>query len=139
MQTPTFSWLSFFLRLMAALILVFATYNAEGFSYYTWTIAQLPDFTPVKAFVGISLIIGWVIFIRATLRSLGLIGITLITALFGTIFWMIIDWGLISSGNVKAMTYIAQLILCFILAIGMSWSHIRRRLSGQVDTDDIDD
>lgn len=138
-STPAFSWLNFSLRLIAALILVFATYNAEGFSYYSWAIAQLPDITPVKAFSGIVLVIGWVIFIRATLRSLGPIGIVLVTALFGTVFWMIIDWGVISAGNVKAVTYITQLILCFILAIGMSWSHVRRRLSGQVDTDDLDD
>jgi hypothetical protein len=37
------------------------------------------------------------------------------------------------------MTYVVQLVLCLILAIGMSWSHVRRRLSGQVDADDVDD
>jgi len=26
-----------------------------------------------------------------------------------------------------------------ILAVGMSWSHIRRRLSGQADMDDVDE
>lgn len=138
MPSSSFSWQGFFLRLGAALILVLSTYNAEGFSYYHWAIAQLPEFTPIKAFAALLLIIGWVIFIRATLRSLGPIGITLVAALFGSVFWMILDWGIISPDNVKAMTYIVQLILCLILAIGMSWSHVRRRLSGQVDADDVD-
>jgi len=26
-----------------------------------------------------------------------------------------------------------------ILAIGLSWSHVRRRLSGQTDVDDVDE
>ncbi len=139
MPSSSFSWQGFFLRLAAALILVFVTYNAEGYSYYHWSIAQLPDITSVKAFTGLLLIIGWVIFIRATLRSLGPIGIALVAALFGTVFWMIIDWGIIAPDNTKAMTYVVQLVLCLILAIGMSWSHVRRRLSGQVDADDVDD
>lgn len=139
MPSSSFSWQGFFLRLAAALILVFVTYNAEGYSYYHWSIAQLPDITSVKAFTGLLLIIGWVIFIRATLRSLGPIGITLVAALFGTVFWMILDWGIIAPDNTKAMTYVVQLVLCLILAIGMSWSLVRRRLSGQVDADDVDD
>ena len=124
---------------MASFVLDFSTYNDESFSYYNWAITPLPEITPVKAFVGLILIISWVIFIRATLRSLGPIGIGLVIALFGTVFWMIIDWEIVSPSNVKAMTYIVQLILCFILAIGMSWSHVRRRFSGQVDADDVAD
>ena len=138
MPSSSFSWQGFFLRLAAALALVFSTFNPEGFSYYHWSIAQLPDITPIKVFAGLLLIIGWVIFIRATLRSLGPVGIALVAALFGTVFWMILDWGIISPDNVKAITYLVQLILCLILAIGISWSHVRRRISGQVDADDVD-
>lgn len=121
-----------------ALMLVFASYNPAGYSYYDWAIANLPEITPIKAFAGIVLLVGWVIFIRATLRSLGIIGITLAVAVFGTLFWMIIDWGLVSANNIEAVTYITQAILCLILATGMSWSHIRRRMSGQIDADDVD-
>ena len=90
------------------------------------------------ALTGLVLLIGWVVFIRATIRSLGIIGITLAVALFGVLFWMIIDWGVITADNAKVMTYVTQIILCFILATGMSWSHVRRRISGQVDVDDVD-
>jgi Family of unknown function (DUF6524) len=30
-------------------------------------------------------------------------------------------------------------VVATILAIGMSWSHVRRRLSGQADVDDVDE
>lgn len=88
--------------------------------------------------IGLTIIIAWAIYIRATLRSLGLIGISLALAFFVSIFWVIIDWGLIPTDNVTVVTYIVQTILCFILATGLSWSHIRRRMSGQVDADDVD-
>ncbi len=90
-------------------------------------------------FSGLILLIGWVIYIRATLRSLGLVGVTLATALFATLFWVLIDWQLIPSDNIETLTYSAQIILCLLMATGMSWSHVRRRISGQVDADDVDE
>ena len=139
MSAQRFSWSNFLVRFIAALILVFATYNSTEFSYYQWAILPLPEITPVKLFIGLLLLIGWVIFIRATLRSLGPIGIMLACALFGALFWMIVDWGLVAADNITAMIYIVQFILCLVLATGMSWSHVRRRLSGQIDADDVDE
>lgn len=138
MRKNQFSWSHFFTRLGLACALVFASYNPAGVSYYHWAIINIPNITAVMAFSGLVLLIGWVIYIRATLRSLGVIGITLAIALFGTVFWMIIDFGVVSADNIVAVTYIVQVILCMIMATGMSWSHIRRRMSGQVDTDDVE-
>ncbi|HIF18847.1 MAG TPA: hypothetical protein EYG50_06620 [Cycloclasticus sp.] len=139
MRDNQFSWSSFFIRLCVACTLVFASYNPAGLSYYHWAITNIPNVTSIMAFSGLVLLIGWVVYIRATLRSLGVIGITLAVALFGTLFWMIIDWGIVSANNVVAVTYIVQVTLCLIMATGMSWSHIRRRMSGQIDADDVDD
>jgi hypothetical protein len=36
-------------------------------------------------------------------------------------------------------TYLVLVALCGVLATGISWSHIRRRISGQVDVDEIDE
>lgn len=138
MKANQFSSSSFFIRLCVASLLVFLSYNPAGVSYYHWAIIKIPDITPVMAFAGLILIIGWVVYIRATLRSLGFIGIALAVAFFGTLFWMVIDWGIVAADNIQAVTYIIQTILCFIMATGMSWSHIRRRMSGQVDADDVD-
>ena len=138
MQRNQFSWSNFSIRFGVALILVFASYNPAGLSYYHWAVLNLTDINPLMALSGLALLIGWVIFIRATLRSLGPIGIVLALAFFACIFWAIIDWGLISTDNTPAITYILQSIICLLLATGMSWSHLRRRMSGQVDADDVD-
>jgi len=139
LQSNKFSWANFSIRFGAALVLVFASYNPAGLSYYHWAMLNLTDISPLMALSGLALLIGWVVFIRATLRSLGAIGIGLALAFFGCIVWAIIDWGLVSTDNTPAMTYILQSIICLLLATGMSWSHLRRRMSGQVDADDLDD
>jgi hypothetical protein len=91
------------------------------------------------ALAGILLLIGWTIYLRATARSLGIFGLLLAAAFFGAILWLVIDWGLVHVDSVTAITYIVLVIMCGILAIGISWSHIRRRMTGQVDVDEVED
>ncbi len=132
-----FNWASFGVRFLFALIVVFATYNPEGFSFYHWGIKDFA-IEPLRIVVGIVLIIGWVIFIRATMRSLGGVGLILVAALCAALLWLLIDWGWIPSDSVRVISYAALLIITMILAVGMSWSHVRRRISGQYDMDDVD-
>jgi hypothetical protein len=127
------------MRFLFAVILVFSTYNPEGYSYYHWAIKSLPEFTVLKAFVGVVLIIGWVIYLRATLRSLGFVGLMLAIAFFGLLFWLVVDWGLVPADSVRALTYLVEVAACAVLATGVSWSHIRRRITGQIDVDEIEE
>ncbi|MCK5648975.1 MAG: hypothetical protein KAI22_08860 [Gammaproteobacteria bacterium] len=140
MANNAFNLGSFFVRLFFALILVFITYNPSDYSFYQWMLTGLKTgFEPLMAFSGIILLIGWVIYIRATISSLGLIGLILAFAFFGTLLWMVIDWGFVPADSIDAITYIVLSLLSMVLAIGMSWSHIRRRISGQVDVNETDD
>ena len=132
------TWAGFLLRLLAAFVLVFSTYNPSGNSYYHWLSQNLTSPTPMLALVGILLLIGWTIFLRATARSLGIFGLLLAAAFFGTLLWLVIDAGLVHADSIKTITYIVLVILCCILAIGISWSHIRRRMTGQVDVDEVE-
>ncbi len=134
----SFGWDGFLLRFVFATILVFATYNPEGVSYYHWVSEALPDFTAIKAFVGVIILIGWIILIRATLGSLGFIGILLAAAFFGLAIWLIVDVLGLSTDNVRVISYIVGIMLASILSVGVSWSHVRRRVTGQVDTDEIE-
>ena len=134
-----FTFSSFGLRFLFATVLVFASYNPEGFSYYDWVASDFPSMSLEQAFVGTLLVIGWVIFLRATFRSLGFIGLTLSFTLFGLLFALLFKWGWLSLDMSKLVTYIAQVLIAVILALGMSWSHIRRRLAGQMDMDDVDE
>ena len=133
-----FGWDSFIVRFIFAIIVVFSTYNPEGVSYYHWVSEDLSSFSALKAFIGVILIIGWVILIRATLGSLGAIGIILAAAFFGLAIWLIIDVIGLETDSFRVISYIIQVMLASVLSIGVSWSHVRRRISGQVDTDEVE-
>lgn len=134
-----FNAVSFMLRLGFALLLVFGTYNPSAYSYLSWVLSGEAGFDPVTALVGIILLIGWIVFLRATFLSLGWLGISLGAALFGCFIWLLIDIGWLSLDSTGAITWAVLLLIALILALGMSWSHVRRRLTGQYDVDDIED
>ncbi len=138
MARPAFSVANFLTRWAVALILVFATFNPGEYSYYGWVTGPDTGNLPLQAFAGVVLLICYVIFMRATWRSIGLIGLALAAAFFGTIVWVMIDLGLLDTNRPTIMTYVILVILATILAIGISWSHIRRRMTGQADIDDVD-
>jgi hypothetical protein len=124
-----------FIRFLMALVLVFATWNPSGYSYADWLMQSFPKITSDLAFAGVVLLIGWVMFLHATLVSLGLLGIVLAAAFFGTLTWLFFDQGWISPDN-EVVTYVALVVLAAILSLGMGWSHVWRRLSGQIEIDD---
>ena len=128
----------FLLRLLAAAVLVFSTYNPSGKSYYHWLSENISSPTPLLALAGVLLLIGWTIYLRATSRSLGAFGLFLAAAFFGVLVWMVIDWGWVDADSIDKLTWIFQVILVGVLAIGITWSHIRRRMTGQVDVDEIE-
>lgn len=128
-----------FLRFIFAIFLVLLTYNPTGYSYFHWFYHSLDNFTPYIAIAGVALVIGWVLYVRATLESLGLMGLLLAGIFFGCLVWLFVYWGWLSLTNVSAMTWVIEIILAALLAIGMSWSHIHRRMTGQVDVDELDD
>lgn len=129
---------SFGARLLGALVLVYATYNPAGVSYFHWVSGDWQSQLVPKVFAGVVLVIVWVIFIRATMNSLGGFGFLLAAAFFGTLTWLFADWGLLPATTREAVITLTEFVLAAVLATGMSWSHIRRRLSGQVDTDEIE-
>ena len=133
------NWGGVVLRVFFATVLVMATYNPTPWSYYDWVIYSFEQFNVLVVLAGVVLLIGWSIYIRATLRSLGTFGLVLAFAFFGALLWLIIDWGLVSVENIAAVSWIVLVIMSFVLGIGMSWSFIRRRMSGQVDVDDGED
>jgi hypothetical protein len=129
----------FALRFIAALALVLLTFNPSGFSYVHWLREALPDVTPPIVLLGIALLIGWVVFLRATMRSLGVGGVLLALAFFSVLIWSVVWYGWLSLDDTGALTWVALVVIAAILSMGLSWSHIRRRLSGQADVDQVDE
>ena len=135
---------SYFLRLLSAFTLVFASYNPlTPWSYYEWAIAPAVSnfslITPIQGLIGIVLLIGWVILLRATSRSLGFFGILLGAALCAAIIWVLVDRGWVSLGVNDVLSWIILIAIALLLGTGLSWSHIRRRITGQLDVDEVDD
>lgn len=144
MTVNRITWQGVLLRFVIALFLVFATYNPYGKSYFHWLKSYLYPITdtgtslPLLVFVGIVLVVGWTVYLRATMRSLGIFGLVLAVAFFGTLLWLAIDVQLVSLANIKLIITLILVIFAGVLATGISWSHIRRRITGQTDVDDVD-
>jgi len=129
----------FLLRWVFAFLLLAATYNPTQLNFYRWLTGDVAQNLSVLVLCGLILVIGYIIYLRATLRSIGMVGMVLVLAVVGALLWVAFDLGWINFENPTANTWIALVALSFVLGIGLSWSHVRRRLSGQADMDDVDD
>ena len=127
------------IRFVVAAALVCLTWNPTAYNYTRWAMANWNDLAAVVVFVGLIMVIAWIVFLRATARSLGPLGIVLAVALAATILWMLLEYNLVDPANRDTLTWVVLLLLAAILAAGMSWSHLRRRMAGQLDTDDVDE
>jgi hypothetical protein len=134
-----FTSFSFFWRFVATLVLVFATYNPTRYSFVQWVRDAMAngDIGAVHFFVGVLLVIGWTILLVATRSSLGTLGVLLGAALMGSLVWLLVDLGWLRLDSRTVITWIVLVCLAALLAVGLSWSYLWRRLTGQVDiTDD---
>ena len=131
--------MGFLIRWAFAFILLAATYNPTEWNFTRWGMANYTDMLSVTVLIGLLLMIGYIIYLRATLRSIGLFGMLLVLAVAGTLLWVLFDQGIISLADPTLNTWIAIGVLSLVLAIGLSWSIVRRKISGQADVDDIDD
>jgi hypothetical protein len=125
-------------RMGAALLLVLATFNPSGISYYHWLTQEPTHPGAARVIVGVLLLIGWVVYVTATKRSLGLLGVSLLVALFAALLWLLAERGWLQLGANALTQWIALIIAGLILGVGMCWSFVRRALSGQADVDQVD-
>lgn len=124
------------LRFLFALLLVLLTYNPSGHSYLHWARTGFDISSPYFVIAGLLLVIGWAVYIRATLNSLGMIGVIASAAVLACLVWLLVYWGLLSLSNVTAMAWVIEILISALLALGMCWSHFTRRMSGQLDVDE---
>jgi hypothetical protein len=115
----------FLARFAFALLVTGATYNPTRYSFYAWAKSTGYAWRPPIVFVGVVLLIGWVICLRLTLRSMGGLGLLLANALLAAFFWLVASWGWLPIENVAAISWIGLFSVATILAVGMSWSRWR--------------
>ena len=131
-----FGPVNFLQRWLITVFIVFATYNPSGMSFFHWAVSPGSNKSVVAA-VGVALLGVFVFIARSTWRSMKLIGIT-ITALFCILFSvMLIDLRVIALTSTEVVEVIALVVIASTLGVGLSFSAIRARLSGQIDSDDV--
>ena len=131
--------MGFLLRWAVAFGLLAATFNPTRWNYTRWAVDNFDKQMPLVVLLGLLLLIGYIIFLRATLHSIGALGMGLVTAVVAALLWVLYDYGLLSLDNSSMNVWIGILALSVVLGVGLSWSFVRRSLSGQVDINDSDD
>jgi O-antigen/teichoic acid export membrane protein len=85
------------------------------------------------------LLVIYVVFLTAVLRGIGALGVTLVLAVIAALVWVLLDLGWLSIDDPGMMTWVAILALSVVLAVGMYWGILWRRISGQIEVDDDGD
>ena len=127
------------IRWAVAFVLIAATFNPTEMNYVRWASANFNNQLPLALLLGLLLAVGYIIYLRATLRSIGVFGMFLVLAIVGALVWVLADWGLLTLENQSLNVWIGIFALSAVLGIGLAWSHVRRALSGQADIDDVDE
>jgi hypothetical protein len=129
----------FVLRWMVAFGLLSVTFNPTEWNYTRWARMNFSEQMPLAVLLGLLLAVGYIIYLRATLRSIGGFGMGLVLAVAGALLWVLYDYGYLTFDNPAQNTWLILAALSLVLGIGLSWSHVRRHLSGQADMDDVDE
>ena len=58
--------------------------------------------------------------------------------ILAAIVWGLVSIGWISVNTVSSASWVGLILLAVVLAVGVSWSHIWRRMTGQFNVDDVD-
>jgi Family of unknown function (DUF6524) len=125
------------LRWFGAFALLAATYNPTQWNFTRWAESNWATQMPLTLLLGLLLGVGYMIYIGATLRSIGAFGIILVAAIVGALVWVLIDYNILTLQNPQLNLWLGIFALSVVLGIGLSWSIIRQRISGQATVDEV--
>ena len=120
-------------RILFAVILVLVTWNPAGVSYVQWALIDTSTFDATKALVGVLLLAAWILAVRATWVSLGMLGVALAAVVIGVFVWWLMSIGLVSTDQ-RTLLWIAIIAIGVVLGVGMGWSLVRQKTTGVVET-----
>jgi len=133
-----FSPLSFLVRWVLCVFVVFATYNTSGYSYYHWLTSIGDEDVALRVLVGIVLLITYAVFLMSMWRSMGPFGIAAAVLWLTALIWIIVDWGLLNLDSSHAVATTTEFVLATLLAFGVSTSHAKVRLIGQTESNYVE-
>ena len=129
--------MGFLIRWICAFALLALTFNPTEYNYVQWVRSYGGMNISIAVLTGLVLLIGYIIYLRATLRSIGAFGMLLVLAVVGAGLWVLYDLGVLRLDDPSFNVWLGLAAISFVLAIGLSWSIVRRALSGQADVDDV--
>ena len=103
-------------RILFAVILVIATWNPAGVSYVQWALIDTSTFDATKALVGVLLLAGWILAVRATWVSLGLMGVVLAAVVIGVFVWWLISIGIVATDG-RGFLWIVLIAIGVVLGL----------------------
>jgi Family of unknown function (DUF6524) len=133
MAVQGISWSGVMQRVALAVAVVLITFNPSGISFYHWLMAAPVGITALKAFAGVGLLVVWVVCLRTAYVALGTVGLVLGCLLLGTFVWVLFDLDVLHAVSSKAMVWIGLIVFGAVLGVGLSWSLIRARTTGQIE------
>ena len=125
------------IRILGAFVLLSATYNPTQWNFVRWAQTGWATQMPLTILLGLLLAVGYLVYIGATLRSIGAFGIVLVAAIVGALVWVLIDYQVLTLQNPSLNLWLGIFALSVVLGIGLSWSIIRQRISGQATVDEV--
>ena len=110
--------------------LVFATWNPSGQSYADWATGERGS-AALKACLGIFLFAAWVAVARMAFAALGYRGVAAVVSLILAAVVFRVGLGWLVFANVTVTGYTILLWISTVLGLGLSWSFLQRRISGE--------
>jgi Family of unknown function (DUF6524) len=133
MTNPGISRSGIGLRVALAVALVLLTFSPSGTSFYHWISAPPIGVTALEAFLGVALLIAWLVRLRTAQVALGVVGLVLGCLLLGSFVWVLYDMDVLHAAGREPMVWIGLIVFGVVLGVGLSWSQIRARVTGQVE------
>lgn len=131
--------MGFLVRWLVAFVLLTITFNPTELNFVRWAATSWDDQTSLVVLFGLVLLVVYVVFLTAVLRGIGALGVVLVLAVIAALVWVLLDIGWLSIEYPGVMTWVAILALSIVLAVGMYWGILWRRISGQIEVDDDGD
>lgn len=114
--------MGFFFCWFFVFLLFMVIYNFIGFNYLEWVVVNYVEELLMMVFLGLFLVIGYLIYLCVILCLIGVGGMFLILIVFSVLMWVFYDWGLfVLIGEVVYMWF-GIFVLLIVLGIGFSWS-----------------
>ena len=122
-RVPFWAWL------LVLTVLCYAVWNPWGVSYMHM-VGDGDVSGSTKLLLGVLLIIIFGIFIKATVSSLGRVGLTLYCILIAVIIYFLADHNMLKAENIGILGNLAPFLIALLLAVGSQGAKIYRAITG---------